>query len=160
MLPSPKLKVQSICAFPAPKPAKAAPPQQPKALHRRQGTVHSGMRLTLTEIYDAKVAADALRPDPAQLAVLPQLESLRLWLEANANRKIGLFAGLFAKPVTPPPGLYLWGGVGRGKSMLMDLFTENTAITQKRRVHFHAFMQEIHHGPVSYTHLDVYKRQP
>ena len=87
-----------------------------------------------------------LRPDPAQLAVLPQLESLRAWLETNANRKIGLFAGLFAKPVTPPPGMYLWGGVRRGKSMLMDLFTEHTDIVQKRRVHFHAFMQEIHHG--------------
>jgi cell division protein ZapE len=59
---------------------------------------------------------------------------------------VGLFAGLFAKPITPPRGLYLWGGVGRGKSMLMDLFTEATAISQKRRVHFHAFMQEIHRG--------------
>ena len=104
------------------------------------------MRMTLTEIYDAKVAAGLLRADPVQLAVLPQLESLRVWLEANAARKIGLFAGLFAKPVMPPPGLYLWGGVGRGKSMLMDLFTEHTAIAQKRRVHFHAFMQEIHHA--------------
>jgi cell division protein ZapE len=87
-----------------------------------------------------------LRPDPAQHAVLPKLEALRHWLEANANRRVGLFAGLFAKPVTPPNGLYLWGGVGRGKSMVMDLFVENTAISQKRRVHFHAFMQEIHKG--------------
>ena len=102
--------------------------------------------MTLTEIYDARVAAGQLRPDPAQHAVLPVLEGLRVWLEANAGRRIGLFAGLFAKPVTPPPGLYLWGGVGRGKSMVMDLFVENTAITQKRRVHFHAFMQEIHKG--------------
>jgi len=78
--------------------------------------------------------------------VLPGLEELRLWLEANAVKKVGLFAGLFAKPVTPPKGLYLWGGVGRGKSMLMDLFCQHTAITQKRRVHFHAFMQEIHHA--------------
>ena len=102
--------------------------------------------MTLTEIYDARVAAGQLRPDPAQHAVLPVLEGLRSWLEANANRRVGLFAGLFAKPVTPPPGLYLWGGVGRGKSMVMDLFAEHTAITQKRRVHFHAFMQEIHKG--------------
>ncbi len=104
------------------------------------------MQMTLTEIYDAKVAGGTLRPDPAQHAVLPVLQDLRLWLEANATRKVGLFAGLFAKPLAPPPGLYLWGGVGRGKSMVMDLFVENTAITQKRRVHFHAFMQEIHKG--------------
>ena len=104
------------------------------------------MRMTLTEIYDGRVAAGQLRPDPAQHAVLPKLEALRHWLEANANRRVGLFAGLFAKPVTPPNGLYLWGGVGRGKSMVMDLFVENTAISQKRRVHFHAFMQEIHKG--------------
>lgn len=104
------------------------------------------MRQTLTEIYEARVADGTLRADPAQHAVLPQLEALRSWLEANATRKVGLFAGLFAKPVTPPRGLYLWGGVGRGKSMLMDLFTDATAITQKRRVHFHAFMQGVHKG--------------
>ena len=104
------------------------------------------MRQSLTEIYDQRVASGTLRADPAQHALLPGLESLRLWLEENATRRIGLFAGLFAKPVTPPKGFYIWGGVGRGKSMLMDLFTESTAITAKRRVHFHAFMQEIHHG--------------
>lgn len=104
------------------------------------------MRQTLTQIYDARAAEGRLRPDPAQHAVLPQLEGLRAWLEDNASRKIGLFAGLFARPVQPPKGLYLWGGVGRGKSMVMDLFYDATAITQKRRVHFHAFMQDIHHG--------------
>ncbi len=104
------------------------------------------MRQTLPELYAARVATGTLRPDPAQLAALPQLEVLRLWLEANPSRRIGLFAGLFAKPLMPPRGLYLWGGVGRGKSMLMDLFADATDITLKRRVHFHAFMQEIHHG--------------
>jgi len=104
------------------------------------------MRQTLTEIYEARVAEGRLRADPAQHAILPRLESLRQWLEANATRKVGLFAGLFAKPIAPPRGLYLWGGVGRGKSMLMDLFSEATDITQKRRVHFHAFMQSVHKG--------------
>jgi cell division protein ZapE len=104
------------------------------------------MRQTLTELYEARVAAGTLRADPAQHAVLGPLEELRLWLEENANRRVGLFAGLFARPVTPPKGMYLWGGVGRGKSMLMDLFAEATGITQKRRVHFHAFMQEVHRG--------------
>ena len=104
------------------------------------------MRQTLTEIYEARVAEGRLRADPTQHAILPRLESLRLWLEANATRKVGLFAGLFAKPVEPPRGLYLWGGVGRGKSMLMDLFADATDIPQKRRVHFHAFMQGVHRG--------------
>ena len=102
--------------------------------------------MTLTEIYDARVAEGKLRPDPAQHGVLPALEAIRQWLEENAGRKVGLFAGLFARPVQPPKGLYLWGGVGRGKSMLMDLFIEATAITAKRRVHFHAFMQEVQHA--------------
>ena len=66
--------------------------------------------------------------------------------KTTASRRVGLFAGLFARPPQPPPGLYLWGGVGRGKSMLMDLFFHATDIAAKRRVHFHAFMQEIHHG--------------
>jgi cell division protein ZapE len=104
------------------------------------------MRQTLTQIYDARVADGTLRPDPAQHALLEPMEDLRLWLEANATRRVGLFAGLFARPILPPPGLYLWGGVGRGKSMLMDLFTDATAISQKRRVHFHAFMQEVQKG--------------
>lgn len=105
------------------------------------------MRQTLTEIYETRVSAGSLRPDPAQHAVLPALEQLRTWLETTPPRRGGLLSGLFGKaPPAPPPGLYLWGGVGRGKSMLMDLFTEATAIREKRRVHFHAFMQEIHQG--------------
>ncbi len=104
------------------------------------------MRQTLTEIYDARVQAGTLRPDAAQRGVLPALEELRQWLEANPTRKVGLFAGLFARPAAAPRGLYLWGGVGRGKSMLMDLFVAACGGVAKRRVHFHAFMQEIHHG--------------
>ena len=104
------------------------------------------MRQSLSQIYDDKVTNGTLRPDEGQRAVLPHLDALRDWLEAQGPRRTGLFAGLFAKPITAPPGLYLWGGVGRGKSMLMDLFYASTEITPKRRVHFHAFMQEVHHA--------------
>ncbi|MGO4851956.1 cell division protein ZapE [Phaeovulum sp. W22_SRMD_FR3] len=101
------------------------------------------MRQSLSEIYEARVAAGTLRPDPAQRACLPLFEAVRVALEAPLPKR-GLF-GLFAKPPEAVKGLYIWGGVGRGKSMLMDLFVEAVDIPHKRRVHFHAFMQEIQH---------------
>lgn len=85
-----------------------------------------------------------MQPDPAQQAILPELERISDWLK-NTPRPSGL-SWLFSKAPQKTRGLYLWGGVGRGKSMLMDLFVESVDIPEKRRVHFHAFMQEIHHG--------------
>ncbi len=104
------------------------------------------MRETLTEIYDECIAKGRLRADAAQRSVLPQLDGIRSWLEETSARRRGLLGGLFGKPAPAPKGLYLWGGVGRGKSMLMDLFMEATEIERKRRVHFHAFMQEVQKG--------------
>lgn len=92
---------------------------------------------SLTEIYDQRCAWGDLTADPAQEAVLPELERIRAAL-AEPVRK-----GWFRKAPEPPKGLYLWGGVGRGKSMLMDLFVGSLTVPA-RRVHFHAFMQEIH----------------
>lgn len=92
---------------------------------------------TLPDIYGARVADGSLNRDPAQEAVLPEFERIRAALAEPVKK------GLFRKAPEPPKGLYLWGGVGRGKSMLMDLFVESLEVPA-RRVHFHAFMQEIH----------------
>lgn len=99
----------------------------------------------MTSIYDRMVRAGDITADPAQHAVLPELELIRTYFAAVPEKK-GLLGGLFAKPVETPKGVYLWGGVGRGKSFLMDLFFDHVPIKAKRRVHFHAFMQEIHTG--------------
>ncbi len=98
---------------------------------------------SLTEIYDRMSHEGELRQDAAQRAVLPELQRIREALEAENGKKKGLLGGLFGKVPEAVKGLYLWGGVGRGKSMLMDFFHENVAIEAKRRVHFHAFMQEV-----------------
>jgi len=104
------------------------------------------MSKTLAEIHAARVAEGALHADPAQAAVLAMLEDVRHHLEATTLKRKGILGGLFHKPAEVPQGLYLWGGVGRGKSMLMDLFFAHLDIAEKRRVHFHAFMQEVHEG--------------
>ncbi len=92
----------------------------------------------VTQAYRDRIAAEHLRADPAQAAILPEFDRLALALAEVPRRR-----GLFAKKPEPVRGLYIWGGVGRGKSMLMDLFHEVTGGDQSRRVHFHAFMQEV-----------------
>jgi cell division protein ZapE len=84
-----------------------------------------------------------LRPDPDQRQTVQRLHSLALELEA-APEKGSVLWRMLRKAPEPPRGLYMWGGVGRGKSMLMDLFYDCVRITRKRRVHFHEFMIEVH----------------
>lgn len=112
------------------------------------------MGACIQDIYDGLVVAGQIAADPAQHAVLPVLEDIRAHFE-TAPAKKGLLGGLFGKAPEPPKGVYLWGEVGRGKSMLMDLFFEHAPTTAKRRAHFHAFMQEVHSGMHKARRQDV-----
>lgn len=87
--------------------------------------------------YEARIAEGILDADPAQAEAAARLDALARALAGKRKR------GWFSKP-EPVTGLYLWGGVGRGKSMLMDLFFDAAPVTPKRRVHFHEFMGGVH----------------
>ena len=89
--------------------------------------------------YDQLIAANELKPDPAQAKAVEALD--RLAASFNTG---GLFGRLFGSGSSGPVGVYLWGGVGRGKSMLMDLAFAHIPVEPKRRVHFNAFMLETH----------------
>ena len=94
--------------------------------------------------YDAMVAAGELRPDAHQRDAAVRLNDLQGQLQTEKTTP-GLLGRLFGVREDPDPrGVYMWGGVGRGKSMLMDLFHDTLALPAKRRAHFHAFMQEVH----------------
>jgi cell division protein ZapE len=92
--------------------------------------------------YERKVAAGEIRADEAQRPVVLRLD--RLADALSALPKPGGLLGMFRKPPEPPKGLYIHGEVGRGKTMLMDLFHSHAGVEHKRRVHFHAFMQDVH----------------
>lgn len=98
-----------------------------------------------------------IAPDQKQFEVVGKLQDLHERLiaspvpAAKSSSGGGFFVSLFAKPAAATiaqrlPGLYLWGGVGRGKTLLCDLFFDGLPFAQKRRIHFHRFMREVHEG--------------
>ena len=91
--------------------------------------------------YDQLIAAHELKPDPAQASAVAALDRLAAGFRTNG----GFLSRIFGPEGDGPAGVYLWGGVGRGKSMLMDLAFENIDIQPRRRVHFHQFRLETHH---------------
>ncbi len=95
--------------------------------------------MTLFDRYRAAVSRGELKDDAAQHAAAEKLQALARGL---ARYRPG--PRLFFKPKPPPRGVYIWGDVGRGKSMLMDLFFAEARVAAKRRVHFNAFMVETH----------------
>ena len=96
--------------------------------------------------YEALIAEGRIEVDPAQAALVDRLDRLASALaDYRPGRRVGALARLVgATPAPPPRGSYIHGAVGRGKTMLMDLFFEAAPVTLKRRVHFHAFLADVH----------------
>lgn len=102
------------------------------------------MKGQVLEHYEHRLALAQLEADEAQRAAARRLDQLAAELEGYRPARPGLLAGLFFPRVTPPRGVYLHGAVGRGKTMLMDLFFEAVSFAPKRRQHFHEFMVDVH----------------
>src|SRR5262245_3197718 len=98
--------------------------------------------MALLETYRALLAQGVIAPDPAQAVAAARLDALagclRRW-----RRRTGL-AALVRGRQPAPKGVYMFGAVGRGKTMLMDLFFQAATVRPKRRLHFHEFMAEVH----------------
>ena len=96
-------------------------------------------------MYAEEIAKRGFNADHAQLAAIRQLERLRAELAEAAGAPLGkrILRGLTSNGGAPR-GVYLWGGVGRGKTWIMDLFYASLTLAAKRRTHFYRFMQEVH----------------
>jgi cell division protein ZapE len=117
----------------------------------------SAAAATPIERYRALRRAGELKPDPEQELAIEKLEILHhriaQYRPDNANGWLS-FLRRRPKREPAPEGLYLYGDVGRGKSMLMDLFFETVPLENKRRVHFHAFMADVH------KRINAFRRTP
>jgi cell division protein ZapE len=94
-------------------------------------------------LYEQTLGERGYAPDPAQLRAIDALERCENeWIDYKARRSNAL-TKLIARPPIPR-GVYMYGGVGRGKSFLMDCFFNSVPLTRKTRLHFHEFMREVH----------------
>ena len=99
--------------------------------------------MSVRELYRRTLVERGYRSDPAQLRAIDSLERCENeWADYKARRSSAL-AKLISRPPIPR-GVYMWGGVGRGKSFLMDCFFNAVPLQRKTRLHFHEFMREVH----------------
>jgi cell division protein ZapE len=117
--------------------------------HRSLNVPERGM----LDAYAATLAALGYRADVAQQAAADRLQRLYSQLLSFKVSRRGTFRRMLSR-ATPPRGIYFWGGVGRGKSFLMDCFYDAVPYHRKRRIHFHAFMHQVH------RQLDELKNEP
>ncbi len=105
----------------------------------------------MLDAYEAQLHARGFQSDPAQRAAVQRLQRLYSeLLRFKAARRTRL-RKVFVRP-DMPRSVYFWGGVGRGKSFLMDCFYDSVPYKRKRRVHFHAFMQEVQNDLKDHNH--------
>lgn len=109
---------------------------------------------TPIEIWRARIERGELKPDSGQEEAARALTDLH-----HRLAKWRVKDGWIRHKTPPPKGLYLWGGVGRGKSMLMDMFFAHAPKQPKRRVHFHQFMQETHEAIGAWRKLSASERR-
>ncbi len=109
----------------------------------RAPRVAEGEKLSPLEIYRRALGKRGFASDPAQQRAVERLQRLyEEWSTYKARRSNALRRLVVHPPL--PRGVYLWGGVGRGKSFLMDSFFLSLPLVRKRRVHFHHFMRDVH----------------
>lgn len=125
-------------------------------------------RMSILDYYNQKLADNAIEPDPIQQQTVQLLHQIGQQLEQqppartrSPKSQTGLLSRWFGagkpEPVTNPSairGVYLWGGVGRGKTWLMDQFFKHVAIADKERIHFNRFMLDLHQELAKHAHLE------
>jgi cell division protein ZapE len=103
----------------------------------------TSMASSVADRYVADVAAGRIERDDAQLAIVENMTRLEERISEYVSRKSSALDWLFASREQPIKGLYIYGDVGRGKTMLMDLFFDSSPVERKRRAHFHEFMLDV-----------------
>lgn len=99
--------------------------------------------MSVKQAYEAELAARGFQSDPAQLRAVEALERCASEWAAYKSQRSNAFKKLINRPEIPR-GVYMYGGVGRGKSFLMDCFFNAVPLRRKTRLHFHEFMREVH----------------